>query len=79
MLGESHRPQLRVRQLEDTFRLDRFTGQGGEALEDGYRRLAIQLLINDGFRQAVEFRPNSIRKGPTFAMMAASTGSAFFR
>ena len=37
-------------------RRERLAGQRGKAFEDGHRCLAIELLIDDSFSQAVKFR-----------------------
>jgi len=45
---------LFVAQLQNALWRERIACQRGEAIEDGFRRLAVQLLVDDSFGQAMK-------------------------
>src|SRR6266700_4210199 len=56
LLRQSHTAKLLLAQFQNPFRSERLSRERRETLEDGHRRLAIQLLINDGLGQTVKLR-----------------------
>src|ERR1039458_5353903 len=49
-------PQLRIAQLENALRSQRFTRERCKAFEDRHRRLAVQLLVDNRLGQAAKLR-----------------------
>src|SRR5580692_1452781 len=56
LLREAHRPHLLSGKLRDTFRRERFTSEGRKSPEDRYGGFPIQLLIDNGLGQTMEYR-----------------------
>src|ERR1022692_895430 len=56
LLREANGPHLLSRELRDPFRSEGFTCERRESLENRYRSLPIQLLIDDGLGQAMKLR-----------------------
>ncbi len=54
LLREPDAAQLLIAQLENAFRSERLSCQRREAIENGYRRFAVQLLVDNRFGQAAE-------------------------